>query len=91
MAIELSRKAYLLVALAVTAGCAGAPLQKPVGRGGYLGAGLCPHEGGLEIVSVKAGSPAAKAGLKSGDVLTHYGGAPLAEPAARKALLWDIR
>lgn len=40
----------------------------------YLGIEFRAGEGGIEIVKVTKGSPASLAGLKSGDILTNFGG-----------------
>ena len=89
MAIET--RAAPLVLAALLAACASSEVQKPVGRAGFLGAGLCPSDDGVEIRHVHHGSPAAKAGLKDGDVVTSYGGAALSQSENRRRLLWDIR
>jgi membrane-associated protease RseP (regulator of RpoE activity) len=64
-------------------------LGKPVPRG-YLGIGLTdltpelrthfgvPQESGVMVSKIDAGSPAEKAGLKVGDILTAYDGKPVA-------------
>ena len=64
-------------------------LGKPVPRG-YLGVGLTdltpelrahfgvPQESGVMVSKVDAGSPADKAGLRVGDILTAYDGKPVA-------------
>jgi S1-C subfamily serine protease len=64
-------------------------LGKPVARG-YLGVGLTdltpelrahfgvPQEAGVMVSKVDAGSPAEKAGLKVGDVVTAIDGKPVA-------------
>ena len=43
--------------------------------GGYLGVRLSsPDEGGAEVEEVVAGSPAAQAGLQTGDVISQFNG-----------------
>jgi membrane-associated protease RseP (regulator of RpoE activity) len=71
--------------------CAPRELQRPVGTGGFLGAGLCPVDAGVEVVKVAPGSPAEKAKIRRGDVIVSYGGAALAAADRRQALLRDIR
>jgi putative serine protease PepD len=43
----------------------------------YVGVLIAGVTGGARITQVKSGSPAAKAGLKVGDVITAYGGKPV--------------
>jgi putative serine protease PepD len=44
----------------------------------YLGVELASASGGTRLASVKSGSPAAKAGLQTGDVVTVFGGKKIA-------------
>jgi carboxyl-terminal processing protease len=56
--------------------------------GEYIGIGieLMPSEAGLKIVTVGTGSPAQKAGLQSGDIITHINNIVLPGMAYFKAL-----
>ncbi len=51
----------------------------PVYRKRYLGIQVEPAAGGLAVRSVVDGSPAATAGIKAGQILTHGNGGPLKE------------
>jgi S1-C subfamily serine protease len=54
----------------------------------YLGVSLEPPANGNNgalVASVKSGSPGAKAGLKAGDVITAFGGHPIANPMPSSA------
>ena len=44
--------------------------QRVAVRGGWLGVRMQPHDEGVEIASVTQDSPAAKAGVEAGDVIT---------------------
>jgi putative serine protease PepD len=46
----------------------------------YLGVTTAPHARGAEVVSVAGGSPAQRAGIRSGDVITVVDGREVAEP-----------
>jgi len=67
----------LLVFLLATLPCLAAPSD----RAGYLGARLADTESGVKLSSIVPDSPAAKAGLKDGDVVV--GAGPLADFLAR--------
>lgn len=60
----------------------GAPALKdkePLGKGpGYIGIMFQAHDLGMMITEIKPGSPAEKAGLRSGDVITAVEGTPMA-------------
>jgi serine protease Do len=43
-------------------------------KAGYLGVGLAEAEGGAKITAVMPGTPAAKVGLKTNDLVTHIAG-----------------
>ena len=51
------------------------------GAGAFLGVQVQKTDNGLLVVAAVEGSPAAKAGLKARDVLTHVGGERVTEPA----------
>ena len=57
--------------------------------GAFEGVGLSvnDHERGLRVVQVFRGSPAAEAGIRRGDVITHVDGEPLAGKTAEQASL----
>ena len=48
-----------------------------VAQSSYLGIGLLQSPNGIEVTKVTAGSPAAAAGLKEGDVITSFNGQPV--------------
>lgn len=52
----------------------------------YLGIEFKEGENGIEIVKVIKGSPASLAGLKSGDILTHFDGNNLGDITSKKFL-----
>ncbi|MCX7702786.1 MAG: PDZ domain-containing protein [Planctomycetota bacterium] len=53
--------------------------EKRVAKGGpFMGIASSPAAGGLQIMQVVAGSPAEKAGLKAGDLVTSIDGQPVA-------------
>ncbi len=81
----------LVLLAALVSACASPEIEKPVGPGGYLGVGLCPADGGIQVVRVNSDSPARKAGIKTGDILTEYDGQSLAGLDNRKVLMWDMR
>lgn len=56
------------------------------GSFGGLGIEIKKHDLGLEIISPIDGTPASRAGLRSGDTLTHADGASLAEMGLREAV-----
>lgn len=58
-------------------------------RGGYIGhlAATLGNEAGAQINAVGAGTPAAAAGLKPGDVITQFGGEPIKSPEDLKQAL----
>ena len=56
-------------------------------RAGYLGARLAAAEGGVQLVEVLPGTPAAKAGLQSGDVVVRCGDTDVKTPAALGAVM----
>ena len=68
-----------------------APTDQPVVVGAQsvlaYGATLKSQDGGAQVTTVVAGSPAAQAGLSAGDVLTAIGGAPVGDAAAAAAAL----
>jgi len=51
-------------------------------RGAYLGARIGPGDGGVAVMDVFDDSPAAKAGLKAGDVITALDGEDVRDPGA---------
>jgi putative serine protease PepD len=48
----------------------------------FLGVGTVPGNGGVLVKQVQRGSPAAKAGLRSGDLIVSLAGRPVRDPAA---------
>lgn len=52
-----------------------------------LGVGVAPHEQGLLVEQVQPDSPAEKAGIREGDVLTELDGRPLKQPLELRLLL----
>ncbi len=51
---------------------------EPAARGGYLGLTADSKNGGIEVLSVRAGGPADNAGVKPGDRIVSVGGAEVA-------------
>ena len=68
-----------------------APTDQPVVVGAQsvlaYGATLKSQDGGAQVTTVVAGSPAAQAGLNAGDVVTAVGGAPVGDAATAAAAL----
>lgn len=60
-------------------------------RRATLGASAAPAENGVQIAQVRPGSPAAQAGLATGDVVTRVGGEPVATPQAFVAAVRTAR
>jgi M6 family metalloprotease-like protein len=64
-----------------------APVPAAKVEPGYLGVSLEARGGKLVVAGVAADSPAARAGVRAGDVLDRAGGAALADPAALSELV----
>ena len=80
-------------ALVLAAGCASTlgTRGEPTGKEGYLGLEVCPVKDGLLAGRVVTGSPADKAGIHGGDVLTGSNGQDLVDPERRRAFLSGVR
>ena len=55
----------------------------------YLGVQTADADGGARVASVSAGGPAAKAGLRAGDLVTSFDGKPVADAASISGLVND--
>jgi putative serine protease PepD len=53
----------------------------------FLGVGPQPANGGVRVGSIQPGSAAAKAGVKSGDVITSVDGKPTTSPSGLRAVI----
>jgi hypothetical protein len=53
-------------------------LELPAARTGGIGVQFRPHDDGMQVLWVMPGTPAARAGLASGDVVLEVGGVPAA-------------
>ena len=60
---------------------------QPTGKGGYLGVQITDAGNGAGVVAVTAGSPAATAGLQSGDVVTAIDGTAVAGSSALRTAI----
>jgi hypothetical protein len=74
-------------------GCASAQIDKPkpLGKIGRLGAISCPVDNGIRVLDVGPGSPADKAGVKPGDVITKVNSLDLTKPGGRKEFGFAVR
>src|SRR6476646_10865553 len=59
---------------AVLTACVTAGLAMGQGVGGFLGVGIQETAAGVEVTRIAPDSPAEKAGIKTGDVVTQYNG-----------------
>src|SRR5215218_9101799 len=57
----------------------------------YLGVSTAPADGGARVQQATAGGPAAKAGLRAGDLIVSVGGAAVREPDDVAAAIQDRR
>jgi len=65
-----------------------APKPKPSGLGVKLGVQITPTpDGGLRLTSVSKNTPAAQAGLRTNDILTHWAGKVIKDANALRAAL----
>ena len=55
-----------------------------------IGASVLPATGGLEVMDTKAGGPAARVGIRSGDVIVAIDGSPTAGESIERAALQVI-
>src|SRR5579862_76096 len=58
----------------ILAACMTASLAMSQGLGSFLGVGIQETAAGVEVTFITPGSPAEKAGIKTGDVVTQYNG-----------------
>lgn len=85
---RLAGLAFAAAALAALPAPSAAALSvSPLPRHATLGASVGDAEGGVKILAVLPGTPAAKAGLRAGDVVTEVGSRPVANSAGFLAMI----
>jgi S1-C subfamily serine protease len=75
------------LSLAVVRGSRRIELEEVLSPRSYLGAEVRPRGGELHVAAVASGSPAARAGMRRGDVLARLDGKPVADVSGVLAIL----